>query len=654
MVNGQTLAPYGSWRSPVTSALVATSGVGLRELEVVGNDPFWIEARPRDGARNVIVRRHPDGRVVDVTPPGFSVRTRVHEDQGGGEYCVNGSSVYFVNWHDQRLYRQDVDGVQPPTPVTPAPDIPEGARYADLRSTPDGRLIVCVRELHTDAGRDAVTEIVAVPADGSAEPRVLVSGDDFYADPRLSPDGRRLAWMTWNHPRMPWDGSEVWVADFARDGAVSGARKVAGGADEAIFQPAWSPEGVLHFVSDRSGWWNLYREHAGVVEALAPMEAECGQALWCLNQSTYAFLADGSIACLFEQLGIGHLGLLRPGQRRLDDLHVPETTFGYRGYVRSDGQRLFYIGGSATDFARLVALDPFTGEREVLRRSREQVIEPGFLSVPEAIEFPTEGGLTAHAFYYPPVNRDHTGGSGERPPLIVANHGGPTGATSPALNASIQFWTSRGFAVVDVNYGGSTGYGRAYRQRLNGQWGIVNLADCANAARYLVARGDVDGQRVAISGGSAGGYTALCALVYSDFFAACAAHYGISDLETWAGETYKFEAHMADILVGPYPEMRERYRARSPIHFVDRASCPAIILQGLEDRICPASQAETMVAALRARGLPVAYVPFAGEQHGYRSAGNIQRALDAELSFYGRIFAFQPADAIEPVVIENL
>jgi dienelactone hydrolase len=653
-VNERTTAPYGSWRSPITSPLVAASGVSLRELEVVENDLYWIEGRPLEGGRNVIMRRCADGRLVEVTPQGFNVRTRVHEDQGGGDYCVHGSSVYFANWDDQRLYHHNVDGDQQPQPITPEPDTPAGARYADLSITPDGRLIICVCELHADLGRDAVTEIVAVPADGLTEPRVLVSGSDFYAYPRLSPDGRRLAWMTWNYPQMPWDGSELWVADLTPDATVSGARKVAGGTDEAIFQPAWSPQGILHFISDRTGWWNLYRERSGVVEALAPMEAEFGQALWCLNQSTFAFLGDGSIACVFEQSGIGHIGLLRPGQQHMDDLHVPETAFGYRSYLRSDGQRLFYLGSSASDFTCLVAFDPATGGREVLRRSRERSIDPAYLSMPEAIEFPTDGGLSAHAFYYRPVNRDYMAVSGERPPLIVANHGGPTGATSPALNLSTQFWTSRGFAVVDVNYGGSTGYGRAYRQRLNSQWGVVNLADCANVARFLVDRDEVDGQRIAIHGGSAGGYTALCALVFSDLFAACAAHYGISDLETWAKETYKFEAHMADILVGPYPETRDRYRARSPIYFVDHASCPAIILQGLEDRICPASQAENMVAALRAKGVPVAYVPFAGEQHGYRRAENIQRALDAELYFYGRIFGFQPVDHVEPVIIENL
>ncbi len=640
-------APYGSWRSPITTEEITAHEVRLGQIAVDGETVYWSEGRPLEGGRYVVARRDPDGTVSDVTPEGFNARTRVHE-YGGGAYWVHDGSVYFANYADQRLYRQDRDAA--PRPITPEPDVPSGARYADGCVTPDGRLIVCVRETHAE-GREAVNEIVVIPTDGAALPRPLVSGNDFYSFPRLSPDGRRLAWTTWNHPRMPWDGSELWVGELSSDGTLANPRLVAGGSDEAIFQPSWSPDGTLYVVSDRSGWWNLYRERDGAIEALAPMEAEFGLPQWVFGLSTYAFLADGRIACTFEREGATRLGLLTPGQDGIAEIENPYSQFAY---LTGNGRSLYFVGAGPTRSDDIVRLDPDSGATEVLRQSREQGVDPGYISIPQSIEFPTEGGLTAHAFFYAPANKDYTGMPGERPPLLVISHGGPTSATSPELDLGIQFWTSRGFAVVDVNYGGSTGYGRAYRQRLNGQWGVVDTADCINAARYLAERGDADGQRLAIRGGSAGGYTTLCALVFHDDFAAGASYYGVADAEALARDTHKFESRYLDGMIGPYPEAVEVYRARSPIHFTERLSAPMIIFQGLEDKVVPPAQAEQMVAALRAKGLPFAYVPFEGEQHGFRRAENIRRSLEAELYFYGRVFGFQPADAIEPVAIENL
>jgi len=640
-------ASHGSWKSPITAALITETGVQVGATGQSGDDIYWLEGRPAEGGRYVLVRRAPDGRRVDVTPPGFNVRTRVHE-YGGGAYFVHEGTVFFSNFDDQRLYRQAPD--ERPRPITPEPAIPAGDRYADGRVTPDGRFIVCVRERHF-AGREADNEIVVLPVDGSAEPRAVVSGSDFYAFPRVSPDGERLAWLSWDHPRMPWDGCELWTAGLAPDGSVTGAERIAGGPEESIFQPEWSPDGVLHFVSDRTGWWNLYAAGSGLVQALAPMEAEFGWPMWVFGTSAYGFLPDGRIVCAYTEGGRDVLGTITPGRAGVEPVSTPYTAIGG---VRVAGDRVLLIAGSSIEATAIVEFDVDSGETKVLRRSTEVQVDPGCVSVPEAIEFPTERGLNAHALYYAPANGSFAGPVDEKPPLIVMSHGGPTGATSGSFDLSTQFWTSRGFAVVDVNYGGSTGYGREYRERLRGRWGVVDVEDCVNAARYLVAQGKADGGRLAIRGGSAGGYTTLCALTFTDVFAAGASYYGIADAETMAKDTHKFESRYLDGLIGPYPEARELYRERSPVDFADRLSCPVILLQGLEDKVVPPSQAEVMVEAMRAKNLPFAYLAFEGEQHGFRRAENIRRSLEAELYFYGRVFGFEPADEIEPVEIENL
>ncbi len=638
------VAPYGSWKSPITADLIVTETIGLGQIGLDGDDVYWSEMRPAEGGRYVLVRRTPDGRTGDVTPSPFNARTRVHE-YGGGATVVADGTTYFSNWEDQRLYRQDPGGQ--PRPITPEAAL----RYADPVVDRGRGRMVCVREDHTVAGREAVNAIVSLALDGSGNARVLASGNDFYAAPRLSPDGSRLAWLTWNHPNMPWDGTELWVGELRADGSLGRAAHVAGGSAESIFQPEWSPDGVLHFVSDRTGWWNLYRWRDGRAEPLAEMAAEFGLPQWVFGESTYGFASAERIICAYSEGGTWHLADLDTATGRLTPIDTPYSEIGA---VRVGPDRAMLLAGSPTEPRSVVQLDLATGQCEVLRRSSGVPVDPGYLSPPQPIEFPTEDGLSAHAFFYPPRNRDYVAPPGERPPLLVISHGGPTGATSSTLDLDVQYWTSRGIAVLDVNYGGSTGYGRAYRQRLEGRWGVVDVDDCANGARCLVARGAVDGDRLIIRGGSAGGYTTLCALTFRDVFQAGASYYGVSDLTALAQETHKFESRYLDRLIGPYPERADLYRERSPIHFTDRLSCPVIFFQGLEDPVVPPSQAESMVEALRAKGLPVAYVPFEGEQHGFRRAEHIKRALEAELYFYAQVFGFELAEPVEPVPIENL
>jgi dipeptidyl aminopeptidase/acylaminoacyl peptidase len=642
------IAPFGSWQSPITAGLIAEGAIGLEQPEPGEDGVHWIEQRPAEGGRYVIVRRTPDGKTSDAIPAGFNARTRVHE-YGGGSYVLHPGTLLFSNFDDQRVYRSDAGAA--PRPITPEPPSPAALRYADARLTADGRLVVCVRESHERDG--VVNQLVAFPSDGSADPWVLASGHDFYSFPRISPDGRTLAWTSWDHPRMPWDGTELWTAELSAGGALGEPALVAGGPRESVFQPEWSPEGVLHFVSDRSGWWNLYRLSGSATESLASMEAEFGVPQWRFGIATYAFLPDGRIACAYGKDGEERLGLLRPAEGPIENVQASHLPLALTT-LRSHGTQLTFVGASPTLAPAVVSLDAETGTLEVLARSMEREIDKGYISVPRALVFPTDGGLSAHALFYAPLNHDFGAGAEERPPLLVMSHGGPTAQSESHLDPEIQFWTSRGIAVVDVNYGGSTGYGRAYRERLRGRWGEVDTADCLNAARQLAKLGEVDATRLAIRGGSAGGYTTLCALAFHDLFAAGASYYGVADAELLARDTHKFESRYLDQLIGPYPEAAELYRARSPIHAADRIACPVILFQGLEDEVVPPSQAEAMVAALARNGIPYAYLAFEGEQHGFRQADTIRRALESELYFYSRIFGFEPADPLEPVEIQNM
>jgi dipeptidyl aminopeptidase/acylaminoacyl peptidase len=638
------VAPYGSWASPITSDLIVSGAIGLGQIAIDGDDIYWIETRPAEKGRYVVVKRAPDGKTVDLTPSPFNARTRVHE-YGGGSFAARDGAVWFSNFADQRLYRQNAAAA--PRAITPESEL----RYADGVIDRRRNRMICVREDHSVAGHEAVNTIVNLPLDGVGEQRVIVSGNDFYSSPRLNSDGSRLAYLAWNHPNMPWDGTRLWVADAQEDGSLANEALVAGGVDESIFQPEWSPAGELYFVSDRSGWWNLYRWRAGRVEALRPMEAEFGLPQWGFGMSTYAFESEDRIVCAYIERGFSRLAILETTTGRLETIETPYTKI--EG-IRAKPGRAVFIAASPTEVASLISFDLDTRQFETLRRSSDLAIDPDYLSIPQAIEFPAENGLTAHAFFYSPRNRDFVAPDAERPPLLVMSHGGPTAATSPALRLSVQFWTSRGLAVLDVNYGGSAGYGRAYRERLNGRWGIVDVDDCVNGAKYLAQQELVDGDRLAITGGSAGGYTTLCALTFRDVFKAGASHYGVSDLEALEVDTHKFESRYTHKLVAPYPERADLYHERSPINHTHRLSAPVIFFQGLEDRIVPPNQAEMMVNALRAKSLPVAYLTFAGEQHGFRQAANIKRALDSELYFYSRIFGFELADPVDPLPIENL
>jgi dipeptidyl aminopeptidase/acylaminoacyl peptidase len=626
--------------------LIVSGSVGLSQPTIVGKDIYWVEMRPSEGGRQVIVRREASGGVTDVNPPPFNARTRVHE-YGGGDYVVNEGVVYFSNFDDQRLYRQ-VPGGEPEA-ITP-----EGRfRYADAAVDTKRRRLICVREDHTVANREAVNTLASIQLNGSeSHGEVLVEGNDFYSSPRLSPDGTHLAWLTWHHPQMPWDGTELWTADLAAGGALTNVRQVAGNSSESIVQPEWSPDGTLYFVSDRSGWWNLYRSGTnGEIEAVTGLEAELGVPHWIFGMSNYAFESAGRIICTFYERGMSKLALLNIQSRQLEQIDSSYTDITFLRAV--SGQAVFR-GGSPLEPPSIVKLDLGTKAFEVLRRSNNLQIDGEYFSAPRAVEFPTTDGLTAHAFYYPPRNPDYRATDGERPPLLVKSHGGPTSAAATALSLMIQYWTSRGIGVLDVNYGGSTGYGRPYRERLKNHWGLVDVADCANGAAYLVSRGEVDRERLMITGGSAGGYTTLCALTFKDIFKAGASHYGVSDAEALTRETHKFESRYLDGLFGPYPEKQEIYFQRSPINFTDQLSCPTIFFQGLEDKVVPPNQAELMVEALKVKGIPVAYVAFEGEQHGFRQAKNIKRALDGELYFYSRVFGFELAEPVEPVQIDNL
>jgi len=635
-------APYGSWKSDLSAEQLAAATVRFGQIAVAGGSVFASEGRPAEGGRNVIVECDASGCCHDVNPAPFDARNRVHEYGGGAFAASADGEVFFSHDADRRIYRMRRG--EPPRPVTRGGAL----RYADAVHDAARDRLIAVREDHSGPG-EAVNAIVAIALASGTE-TVLASGHDFFSSPRLSPDGRRLAWLSWDHPRMPWQGSDLWLASLDAAGRPAPPRQVAGGDAESIFQPEWSPAGELHFASDRSGWWNLYRERSGRLEPLQPMAAEFGEPQWQFTLSMYGFEADGGIVCLYEQGGRSHLARIDAGGAFV----AIETPYCSLRDLQVGAGFAVCFAASEREAEALVRFDLASASFTVLRRASDTVFDAASVSIAEPIEFPTEGGRTAHAFFYAPRNAGFAGVPGTKPPLLVISHGGPTGVSHPALGPKLQYWTQRGFAVVDVNYGGSSGYGRAYRERLDGSWGVVDVDDVVNAARFLVARGDVDPARLAIRGGSAGGFTTLAALAFRDTFRAGASHYGISDLETLARDTHKFESRYLDSLVGPYPARADLYRERSPAHFADRLSSALILFQGAEDAAVPPSQAEAMFAAVRAKGLPVAYLLFEGEQHGFRQAKNIRRALEAELAFYGRVFDFVPADPIEPLQIENL
>ena len=696
-----TRAPYGAWKSPISADAIVADSVRLGTIAIDGDTIYWSEGRPQESGRTVVVRAKADGGVEDLTPAPFDVRSRVHE-YGGAAFAVHSGLLYFINARDQGIYRQ-LPGAAPVLLHAVA-----GVRYAEPVVDATRNRLILVREDHRLPGGEAINSLVAIALGAPHAETLLCSGDDFYASPSLSADGQRIAWLSWQHPQMPWEGTRLSVAQFDDEGQLGKVREIAGGIAESIFQPQWSPQGELVFISDRSGYWNLYRwrppttpgaaancgvamasgKPAGVgvdvdvdvdvgvdveiddatkaainatqpiasdsetfaVEPLLPLDEEFGRPQWQFGMSTFGFEPSGAIVCTYGRPGDSKLArltgsalpqLLATPYRDIDQLRVGE------GYA-------VFLGGAPGIPRSVIRVALADARQQCLRASSTLSIDPRYLSEPQAIEFPTEDGVHAHAFYYAARNTEFCAPAGAAPPLLVLSHGGPTAASDTTFNPSIQFWTSRGIAVVDVNYGGSSGYGRAYRQRLSRRWGIVDVDDAVNAARHLVALGWADAQRLAIRGGSAGGYTTLSALTFRDTFKAGASYYGIGDLEVLARDTHKFESRYLDSLVGPYPEQQSLYRERSPIHFVERLSSPMILFQGLEDKVVPPNQAQMMFDAVRAKGLPVAYLSFAHEQHGFRAAATIKRCLEAELYFYGKVFGFTPADALAPLQIENL
>jgi dipeptidyl aminopeptidase/acylaminoacyl peptidase len=637
--------PHGEWPSPITPDLVVAASVGLGEVLLDGGDVCWSELRPAEGGRVQVVRRTPDGTNHDLLPEGFSARTRVHE-YGGGAWLVYDGWLYFADWADQRLYRMATESGAPEA-ITPVPPSPGAWRYADMRVL-DG-FIICVMERH-DTGVEAVNEIVAVPIDGSGPPQVLVSGPDFVANPRLSPSGMHLVWIQWDHPDMPWDSTELRAAPIeVVDGVVrlGDAAAVAGGPGESVIQPVFGHDGELHFLSDRTGWWNVYAVTEAATIVATELEAEIGTPQWVFGMSRYGFLADGRMVFAYARDGLDHLAVLSP-QGSVSDLEVPYTEISS---VAVRPRSVVLVGASFEQEAAVVEVPiegdvnaPVAGAASVLREPRDLGLDRAWFSVAQPVSFRSgaSGERTAHALYYPPANPEVEAPEAEAPPLLVLIHGGPTAMARGRLDLAKQYWTSRGFALVDVNYGGSTGYGRAYRELLKGQWGVVDVEDVIAAATHLADQRLADPERLCIRGGSAGGFTVLAALVQSDVFAAGACSYGVADLTALAEETHKFESRYLDGLVGPYPEAKQRYEERSPINHVDQLDSPLIVFQGLEDEIVPPNQSEMVVEALQAKGVPVEYHPFEGEQHGFRKSETVIAVLRAELAFYGRVLGFTP------------
>jgi dipeptidyl aminopeptidase/acylaminoacyl peptidase len=647
------IVSYGSWKSPITSDMIVGESVLIGQIVVDGTTIYWDERHPKEDGRSVVLQRTPEGRIETITPafsdpqrPYFNVRTRVHE-YGGGAFTVAGGMLYFSNFKDQRLYRQEPG--REPVPVTAEAQM----FYADGVIDGDHKRMFCVREDHSVEGEAVNTLICLDLTNGSVT--VIASGNDFYAFPRLNHSGTKLVWTTWSHPFMPWDQTELWVGTVKKDGSVSGAAKIAGGIGESILQPQWSPDGTLFFISDRNGWWNIHAWDGANVKPLVQMEAEFASPQWVFGLSSYTIVSSEQIICTYFKDGTWHLASIDTGTGGMKEIDTPYTDIQN---LKSIPGAVVFSGGSHTRPTEIVKFDTTTCRCEVLYRSAKLQMDEGYISVPEQIEYPTKDNRTAYGIFYAPKNRDYAAPGEEKPPLLVFTHGGPTAAAGASFNIDLQYWTSRGFAVLDVNYGGSSGYGRAYRDQLKGKWGIVDVDDAVNGAKYLVQQGKVDGDKLAIRGGSAGGYTTLACLVFrGGVFKAGASYYGVSELGVLAKYTHKFESCYLEGLIGHYRppvDPGDPYFDRSPIYFADRIVAPLILFQGDEDKIVPPEQSRMMVDALAKKGLPHAYLEFKGESHGFRKAENIIRSLEAELYFYSKIFGFEPADEIEPVSIQNL
>jgi dipeptidyl aminopeptidase/acylaminoacyl peptidase len=641
-----TIKPYGAWNSAVTAEALAKAQAGFNNLRAAAGQLYWTENVPSAEGAHWLFRLSSGGALTALVPATANVRTRVHE-YGGAPFVVVGDTAYYTQFADQRLYRLKPGG-------TPEPLTPEGYRYADC--TPlcanEGPVtaLICVREDHTDPQR-VRNALVSVPLPQGGAGDILYSDSDFVAYPRVSRDGRRLAFIAWHLPNMPWDATELKVAELGAKGPLAPVT-VAGGDSESVMEPQWDSDGTLYFISDRSGFWNLYGWRDSKVQAIWPRVAEFASPLWQLGQANYALLGDGRALARYGEGGIDHLALidLRQGTGRTIDLPYVE----YSQLTRVDPQHVALVAESASAPESILQINVNTGLCQTLRQSGSALLDPAAVSVATPIEFPSANGRSAHAFYYAPSNPGFRGPADELPPLLTLVHGGPTGQASPAYSAAVQYWTSRGFAVVDVNYGGSSGFGRAYRRALEGNWGVVDVEDVIAAARYLSRIGRIDPLRTAIRGGSAGGYTVLLALSTSEVFRTGADYFGVSDMAALARDTHKFESRYLDSLIGALPEAQAIYDSRSPLHHLDGFKAPLIVFQGADDRVVPPNQSELIVQALRSRRVPVAYLLYPGEGHGFRKPANIIRSLQSELSFYGQVFGFTPADQLPPLAIENL
>lgn len=638
-MTARKLSPYGTWKSPITTSLMTRGAVGLGPVTVLGGRPVWAEQRPFEAGRTALVMLNEGGMAVDLMPEPYNARSRVHE-YGGGAFVVLDESILFVDGRDQRLVR-----VWPGGRVECLFERP-GCAYADFVFDRERGRVICVEEDASGDGEPS-NRIVSITLEG--ERHNLVEGADFYMAPKLSPDGGRMAWVEWYHPDMPWDGTVLMEAAIDDAGVLRKPVRIAGSRDEAIFQPEYAPDGTLHYVSDREGTWNIARTGEG--GAVYRSQIEFGLPHWQFGMRTYGFMDDGTIIATGADKGEWGLYILRNSRgfepERLD---LPWCCYDW---LTVSGQTARFVGGRKDAPQETVELDLDSLKARVLKKSAVLDVPADTVSKGQPITFPSTEGRVGHAWYYPPMNGAFVAPEGELPPMIVKCHGGPTGQSTDSLSLKTQFWTSRGFAILDVNYAGSTGYGRKYRHLLDCKWGIYDVEDCVNAARHMVDRGLADPARLLISGGSAGGFTVLKALTDFDVFAAGCSSYGVADLVTLAQDTHKFESRYLDRLIGPWPERADLYRERSPVNASDRLSCPVIFLQGADDKVVPPSQTEAMVAAMREKKLPVAYLLFDGEGHGFRRADTVRAALDAELSFYGRIFGFSPPDIEEPVEIEN-
>ena len=697
MTAEKIVRPYGSWSSPITPALMTDARPAFDYPTSHNGKLYWLESRPWENGRSVVVEKNKQGQVRDLVPAPLSVRSKVHE-YGGTPYIVIGNMLYFCLQDDQRIYRINIASEHTagseqaiPEPITPAPtETSDSYRFADFCYDKSRNRLICVAEINSPALREPENCIVTIslenasPNSSSTRPSPareqsvirLVTGSDFYAYPRVNPAGNRLCWIDWNHPDMPWDSTRLYEAEIYPDGSLGDTVLIVGQNDEAdepaqaIFQPQYSPHGQLHYVSDINNWWNIYRIdtrntdilNTGTArrppqpECLCELEAEFATPLWVLGMSTYGFCDDGTLLCCYSQNGQWQLAKISNGQR--EDIATPYTAISA---VHCAGGAGWFIGAAPDREAELVAINPHSYQLSIEQKASPLPIDNGNLSTPVAMQFsPHKQGTNdsnspqCHGFYYPPCNAQTTGPADEQPPLIVMCHGGPTGATSTGLNLKIQFWTSRGFAVLDLNYRGSTGYGRTYRHQLDGAWGIADIEDVVLATQQLVDRQLADPERLAIRGSSAGGYTVLAALTFTDTFKAGACLYGIGDLETLARDTHKFESRYLDRLVGSYPESQQLYRQRSPVHFTNQLNCPVIFFQGLDDKVVPPQQAVSMVKALREQKIPVAYLPFPGEGHGFRAAQTVQQVFNAELYFYSKVFGFELPESLPAITIDNL